>query len=320
MEVVAKHKVEYFSPSSFNEFKRCRNLFWLSRISNLKEEIKKKDEGQGVSAGCGSAFDAIVKSAICSTINLDEMLQKEVTCPHRDIVIEAGAAFFLVYNMTALEYALNDGLMQVEIDQVKEVDGVMLRGKLDGQMYNRQALDWKIRGFWSAPKSPTAGWARKWENGKLVSGSHKRYKDCFGDINEQWATQLFIYALTQGHTPGETLTAYLEEMSMRSKESPPDMQVPLEELMKKINVTQYRNPISHDFQMRIWKELKEYWPIVEKMNAGEYVLKNTNTSVYKCERYGSLCKASSFCDSYQRTLGNPEVRRFLQPRKKKKKS
>lgn len=286
------------------------------RQSEHKKSIKR--EPQGTPAAVGAAFDAFVKSYLVKELSLsgvpslDEMLKDNVTAKGKkrppnwyDQVVEAGQALFKAYlDCGAMDYALQDGLNRVELWITENIGEAYTHGRLDGATVHDIAFDWKIRGYASAPKSPTQGWTRSWKKGKLMDTSHKKVNTFFEKINPKWAQQLCIYNILLGHTVGDVMFVYFDEISMRNNRDNPVID-PM-----KLRINQIRSQISPGFQQKVYNDLQECW---NDMIRGRYPRAEPKES--KCRAFASLCEASEFCEPYANSYGaDPEFEKLMKMR------
>ena len=290
-----KPVMPHISPHSYFEWKNCNHHYYLKRLSEHKAAIKKKRERQSRAAGIGSAFDAFVKSALDPSIDLEKYLNNEVTCLNRDIVIADASLLFEMYNETALPYLIEDNIDRIDPPIKVDFGGELtIFGKLDATLAGDIPMDWKVRGYWSSPKSPTPGWCRLWKKGALQSKTHKRVDDPFDTIHEKWATQLTMYKFTLGHEPGNHLEVAFDEISIRANRASPKLSY------DNVQIVQIRSHISEKFQVDLWNNLKLAWSRINNMDFNK-----PRVSKYTCKPYGSLCEAAEFC-APQQMLNHPD--------------
>ena len=303
------YPINHLSPSSLKEWQLCPYKFYLKRMSEYKNKLRGKNK-QGLSAAVGTSLDCFVKDYLSNDVfrdhsfDLNFNLSKNITykgaAPLTQI-IDDGKKLLEVYRETgALQAALDDGLNQVELTTEGKIGKANVLSKLDAVTNQNIVFDWKVRGYASSPKSPTAGWTRCWTKGKLLPKTHARYLDYFENINRDWAQQLTIYSFSIGHVVGEELYIFLDEFSMRQNINKPIIDA------DHVKITQIRSRVSGQFQKKVFADLQLAW---EQVTAGRF--NKPEATKERCFPYRQECIAAKYCPSFQGSFGNPKFRKIM---------
>lgn len=251
----------FISPSSLSKWKKDRRE-WILQYASFTKLPKIQ---QTKPMALGSAFDAFAKGFLeekfLGLLGRDEYyLSKQVEIDDPSVVQDA-SNLFEAYKRNSLpnlvaEMMLASGKPKFEESVTWDTGyrGLVLMGKPDLFFMIDQGInviiDWKVSGYYSktAP-SPKKGYIKIMPEGK----SHKNTypEDYHGitidgvhrmeDIDEEWATQLTIYAWILGAPVGSEIIGGIEQ------------------LVGNVRIASYRNKIGKEFQEKIWSELKSMW-------------------------------------------------------------
>jgi len=264
-------------------------------------DIKVPPEPTSEAAAAGIGFDAHVKCWINQyqqdlfpgqRLMTDPMVMIKDGIADEDLQIKAniiGRNLLLVYIQGPGLDILEHCPIKVEMDETQILPGynVPLRCKIDALLQDNTVLDWKVRGYASAAKSPTQGYFQRWKGGKHYPDPHDKHTENFEVIERKWATQLAIYAFSVGHIPGEPLIGKIDELSMR------DVMNPEEITIDSVACTQLRLPIGRSFQLEVAEELRDTW---NKITTDQI---EVPIPTYKrCYQYRKLCQVASSCTHY----------------------
>lgn len=310
---------KYLSPSSYAMWKQCPYKFYLSRMTNLPRVPNEEGEPNAVGLG----FDAHVKAWINQyqkslrpddntlVVHPMEYIKENlVSADLRILANTVGRKLLNIYMDTAGEGLLDHCPIRCEVDETKVLEGygVPLRTKIDAILSDNTVLDWKVRGYNSAPKSPTQGWIQKWKGGK-IEYEHEKCNLYFDDIEPKWAEQLTIYNFAVGHKPGEPLVGKIHELSMRGVVTPDDIS------HDTVACTWLYLRISRDFQLRLAEDLAKTWEIITKEQ-----IPVPSPNYKTCYSFRKLCERASDCKHYLSVAPAVQMQADLAHKKGKAKS
>ena len=261
------------------EWRLCNNKFYLSRLAGYPYI----NEEQAEKAAIGSAFDACIKEQYADALNLDKPTLKPKQlynsvgpAENRDVRILAGQHLAVQYEHTpAYKRLLISPDLDIVVDRYKLIDGVALFGKLDFTPEKGMPGDWKVR----FTTTPTKGYT--WN-----SANHSKDADIpLEEANEPWAIQMLFYSWLLGNPISGDHPCLIHEICQDKK--------------AEIAVYEHYKVISKHFSNLIWGQVQECWENICNL----YVkIKQPTPAVHVCEKWGSICKVASRCNSYGRTL------------------
>lgn len=274
------------SPTSLHLWESNREEFYVKYLSGLARQ----DENQSLAMSVGSAFDAFVKSALCTHLfgtpptgySLDELLEAQVDTIMLDPAREAGKHVFDRYVACGAYRELLDWICRsgeqprFEFKLVGEIGGVPLVGKPDcwfkaGDV--NVVLDWKVNGYCSnsatSPKKLYANCRDTWtaEEGKPTRGGdgpHKQYCEMdykglkigahyLDDADKDWADQLATYSWMLGIPVGdEDVVTCIDQIVAKPAEPKP-----------LLRVAQHRCRISSFWQHSLLARYQDCWRTIE---------------------------------------------------------
>jgi hypothetical protein len=280
-------KPEYLSFSSYSQWKKDVNEFYLRYLSDNRPPYVP----QAPAAGVGSGFDARVKSELHSRLfgpgsdpayEFEALYEKQVEPQNRDGARHPSEYTFECYKtagffdelLTELEQADGSPRFETRVDGV--VNGVPIMGKPDLYWRRRNGLrvihDWKVNGYYGKSNtSPNKGYRicrDSWDGrpSRSHNKSHALYKALVFenyDIDENylefyntpWANQLSMYGWCLGETVGdETFVIQIHQITAKAV---PDAD-PL------LRVSEYRARSQRDCQRLLAKELQTCWDSIER--------------------------------------------------------
>lgn len=279
----------YLSPSSFLEWKRCPELFFLRRLSG-HVGIKSR---QGIPAAMGSAFDTYIKRYIANKLGLQDrpdlllhnlITQVDYDGDERDEILESGHNLATKYvSLGFVDRLLREGVYDVNLHLYKSFGNFAILGKPDAAIKTDSFLipcDWKIRGYKSKTGySPTPGYKVYVTSDGKSQAMHQRHLEPLENLNHDWAVQTVIY------------TWLLNNIIITDM----DLPVAIDEITfgaNNIIFTQIRTYVSAGFSNQVLVELLKCWD----------ECKNPPNQVYedrKCNKYNMVCDCSPYCYAYR---------------------
>lgn len=257
--------IKYLSPSSYSEYLKRPNFFFLRRLTDVGMD----KEPQNQAAANGSAFDCLVKQYLLeqellkavsdTSVKRIQELEKsvEIVDPEaKELAWARAKHFFLHYKLHGLP-KLSVEFMDAELWKEFTFRDVKIFAKLDATCkYNQKIVpfDWKLFGS-ESHSSPSQGYARIVDDGKLKP-AHKKHREdiAFEEIDETIAHQLCVYGWSLGfsHKEWEEFPAVVHEVTITES--------------KKVRIAELIGNITVNFQQKFYKELYECWREVNNAN------------------------------------------------------
>jgi hypothetical protein len=273
----------YLSPSSLLDYQRCSERFKLIRIDGNWPEKQ-----PSVARDTGIVFDALCKCYFNRRVHFSREIEgaglDPANIPEHAKAIDIGTYLFEAYRKTgALDRLAEEGVGMVDVCKEVVLGKVPVYGRVDLTTTTGRIIDWKVTGAGSARgASPRFGYTRRvdWKDGQVIEmPPHARSDWTLEKIDNKWAFQVSIYAFLLGHKCGTPLSAGIEQVAVGKK---------------KISFCSFRNPISSEFQNRVWEQIQSTWG---DLNRG--TLPIPSYSKFKCEMYGKTCEVAHLCSAYQ---------------------
>jgi|SRR5215471_281790 len=288
-EELNMRKIDYLSPSAIQKFKDSKDEFYLKYL--CFDRVQDEPQSLPMAAGSSFdayvknyLFERLFGKGYDPKFDLQSLFDAQVQSHNRDTAYEVGKYCFDEYKQTGaltdllldLQQSVNVPRFEVEIKgvvsgyregMIKESYGITFLGKPDLFYINKAGmfviLDWKVSGYYSKYNtSPLAGYVRLRGDGKK-SGHHR---DCIllmhggtlinggtylEQLNEQWATQLSIYAWLGGSEIGDDFIAAIDQICC----SPSGTNKPL------IRVAEHRLRITPKFQHSVFATAQHIWTL-----------------------------------------------------------
>lgn len=267
--------IKYLSPSSLSLWKRDPEAYFMKYLA----EHRLPREPQTIPMALGSSFDAYVKSFLYQEFVakgdpryvFETIFEAQVEPERRDVARKDGNFLFKQYRengalaelMLEMRDSLGDPRFEFDVTGTIEFQGrsCVLLGKPDVFFRNKEGalviLDFKVNGFYSNSRtSPKKGYIR------LFPG-YKSHKDAFVqrwnglNINvaqgfehcdEDWATQISIYAWLCGCDVGSSWLGAIEQVLGRPDE---------------VRFAQHRGLVSAPYQAQVFNAACDAWEAIQ---------------------------------------------------------
>lgn len=279
---------EYLSPSAIATFKKDKEEFYTSYLSDVKLPREPQTEPMSI----GSSFDAHVKSYLHDKLfgtkdpafELTTIFEAQVEPHNRDYALVRGRKAFQDYEKSGalndlfidLSQAVDTPRFEFEVrggakSQVFDATGLVLLGKPDCYYHNKEGhpviLDWKCNGHsGNSNVSPKPGYVRLRHCDGTVPKSiaHKdaRLGTKYGmtvnldkrleDVDESWSAQLAIYGWVLGEEVGSEFLTCIDQIVAK-----PTAGFPI------LRVAEHRTWVSPEFQLQLLKDAKEIWDVIK---------------------------------------------------------
>lgn len=257
---------DYISPSGYKLFKDDPKAYYIKYLS----DNKLPREGQNIHMAVGSAFDTFVKTSLTDDLqtetkfNLREFFEKQVAENHWDLCWEYGTFLLKKYKESGAYFALIKDMELASIEPKFEFDvsakilGVPIFGKPDAYYVNKCGvvviLDWKVNTFITGKNSKRKYYIIDYKNGqphpdviiKNNCDTPVSINYFLEDINPDWAIQQFFYAIGLGSKIGDMFITSIDQVTGAGP-----------------SFYTYRAHLSRDYQIRMAKELKQDWAMIE---------------------------------------------------------
>lgn len=289
----------YISPSAFKIYRTCQNQFYhfyLAGHAYIERETNR-------AAGIGTIFDAHLKAHLNKLLGINdprlefENLTRFITWAEDVDVPEV----YEIAGEVAFGYIKNKFhsrfLKAKDIVLDREMYGLIhtipILGILDANL-DSIPFDWKLRGF-NSKTSPTKGYQKRWDSHGNIMKPHKDsgFPCNLEAGNVDFALQMLWYNWLnqyQNRIPKEKKDYIIHEICWDSRDW---------------NLTEHTGQISNEFEQEILKELTAMWNNINRMDCD---IEKPTPTIWKCEKFNTVCPSAAHCSEYQRTLGDPERR------------
>ena len=252
--------MNYFSSSSFTQFKERPIEFYIQRLG--PKDLALPYEPQGLAQAMGIGFDEAVKAEIMGR-DLD---WSSVEIAEKDQVIADSLGLLKAYKECgALDRVLALGPVgdEVKVEGFAPGSDVPLLGYVDlvvqPDYLCAHALDWKVYGGGTpaTARSPNKGYLRRYLADGPVLGKkaeHALARSYFEELSPKWAQQLSMYAWMLN--PEDGARGIIRERPGAIEQVTFSRGV--------VTFTQYRAWISKEFQVNLRDELVAAWETVQQ--------------------------------------------------------
>lgn len=273
-------KPSYISPTSLALWKSDPVEYYRRYLS---ERILPR-EPQTMPMAVGSAFDALVKSALHFDLfgrnerfDRERVLTEQVDEPLRAKATEIGDNYLRIYQLFGAYDALLCQLGRVigtprfEMDirgnvsqrPTEQIDAVPFSGKPDLFFINEHGahciLDWKVNGHGSASgASPKPGYVKLREGRLPLPHASAKLEERLGILmdvgalleqkDEGWARQLSIYSWLCGEQVGAPFVAMIHQIVVRPSG---------------VRIAEHANYVGAEFQRQVLKDATALWQAIQ---------------------------------------------------------
>lgn len=282
----------YLSPTSINLYTRSVEDFYLRYLTDHRQERDPQTEPMAIGSAFDAYAKSYLHEKLFGAGNdpaydLRTLFEVQVEKQHWDWAWIHGAEAFRMYResgaladlLIQLNKAVGEPVFEVSLEGVIKVErdgisnlGVNFLGKPDlyfiNGLGNPVIIDWKVNGWFAkAGASPKRGYLKLRHGSKHRGLDKDMHRDCqpmmdqgmminvglsLDMVDEQWATQLSIYAWLCGSSIGSKFIVGLDQLVCK----PSGGEYP------ELRIAEHRLKVSPVFQWEVFLKAQEMWEVI----------------------------------------------------------